>query len=84
MVFLGEAHLNDTIRIHLAAYAYARKLKEAGIIHYAIEAYERGNDVFDRLNKGESVDLSGVDVGPAVSRVVDPDYAAQVRANYYF
>lgn len=65
VLFLADNHSNFSIRLHIAK--HARELREAGITHYAIEADEGGKDVFDRLNQGEEVDLSGVDIGPAES-----------------
>jgi len=62
ILFLGENHSNTAIREHIQQHAV--NLKNAGITHYAIEAKDTGNEVFERLNKGEAVDLSRVDVGP--------------------
>ncbi len=74
VLFLAEKHNNHPIRRHLVQ--YARDIKAAGITHYAIEAKEEGNAVFERLNKGgESVDLSKVDVGPGGA-----DYEETIRA----
>lgn len=73
VVFLAENHSNHPIRKHLAQ--HVADLKAAGITHYAIEAKEAGNEVFERLNKGEQVDLSRVDVGPGRA-----DYEEAIRA----
>lgn len=62
VLLLAENHVDHSIRHHLVQ--HARNLKAAGITHYAIEANEAGNVVFERLNRGEAVDLSKVDVGP--------------------
>lgn len=64
-LLLADNHSNSSIRLHIAQ--HAQELKEAGITHYAIEADDKGKAVFDRLNQGEDVDLSGLDVGPAES-----------------
>lgn len=61
-LFLGETHFNSSIRRHLVHNAI--ELKRIGITHYAIEAADKGKPVFDRINKGDQVDLSRVDVGP--------------------
>lgn len=63
VLFLADNHSNLSIRLHIAQ--HAQELKEIGITHYAIEADDRGKVVFDRLNQGEEVDLSGVDIGRA-------------------
>ncbi|MBI2338221.1 hypothetical protein HYU95_03465 [Candidatus Daviesbacteria bacterium] len=73
VLFLAENHGNHPIRHHLAQ--HARDIKAAGITHYAIEANEAGNAVFERLNRGEAVDLSKVDVGPGRA-----DYETAIRA----
>jgi hypothetical protein len=73
VLFLAESHSNYPIRKHIAQ--HAKDLKAAGITHYAIEAYETGNDFFDKLNKGKPVDLSKVDVGPGRA-----DYEEAIRA----
>ncbi len=73
VLFLGENHRNHSIRRHLVQ--HARELKKAGITHYAIEANEGGNTIFEKLNRGESVDLSQVDVGPGRT-----DYEDAIRA----
>lgn len=73
VLFLAENHSNHPIRDHVVQ--HARDIKAAGITHYAIEANEAGNAVFERLNKGEAVDLSKVDVGPGRA-----DYEAAIRA----
>jgi len=73
VLFFAENHSNHSIRRHLARNAHA--LKTAGITHYAIEAKEQGNEVFEQLNRGESVDLSRVDVGPGRH-----DYEDTIRA----
>lgn len=73
VLFLGEDHSNHAIRDHVASHAV--DLKQAGVTHYAIEAKDEGNAVFKRLNNGEAVDLSGVDVGPGRE-----DYELAIRA----
>ncbi len=73
VLFLAENHSNHPIRHHLAQ--HARDIKAAGITHYAIEAKEAGNEVFEKLNNGEAVDLSRVDVGPGRA-----DYEEAIRA----
>jgi hypothetical protein len=65
VLFLGDNHSNSSIRLHIAQ--HSKELKEAGVTHYTIEAKDSGRNVFDRLNNGENVDLSTVDVGPAES-----------------
>jgi len=73
VLFLGEIHSNSAIREHIQQ--HAANLKAAGITHYAIEAIDNGNDIFERLNRGEAVDLSRVDVGPGRR-----DYEAAILA----
>lgn len=73
VLFLAENHFDHSIRHHLVQ--HAKNLKAAGITHYAIEANEAGNVVFERLNRGEAVDLSKVDVGPGGA-----DYQAAISA----
>lgn len=73
VLFLGDNHGNQPIRKHLVT--YSRRIKTAGITHYAVEAKESGNEVFERLNRGEQVDLSKVDVGPGRQ-----DYEEVIRA----
>ena len=72
VLFLAENHRNYSIRYHLAH--HARTLKAAGITHYAIEAQESGNEFFEKLNKGEPVDFSHVDIGPGGA-----DYEEAIR-----
>jgi hypothetical protein len=73
ILFLGEDHSNHSIRSHVQR--HAAQLREAGITHYAIEADEAGNEVFEGLNHGENVDLTSVDVGPG-----QEDYRAAILA----
>ena len=63
VLFLGERHDDNTIREHIIS--SAPDFKAAGITHYAIEAPEVGNVTLARFNRGEQVDLSTIDVGPA-------------------
>jgi hypothetical protein len=74
VVFLAdENHSDPSIRRHISE--HARDLKAAGITHYAIEANEEGNRVLERLNRGEQVDLSQIDVGPGRA-----DYEEAIKA----
>lgn len=73
IVFLAENHSNRAIRSHLAR--HAGNLKAAGITHYTIEASDKGKETFDRLSRGEDVDLSRVDVGPGRNDYEDVIYA---------
>ena len=76
VLLLGENHGNNSIssiRTHLADQAKA--LRDAGITHYAIEAPP--NEVFDRLNKGEQVDLNSVQLGPPMPNT---NYEETIRA----
>lgn len=63
VLFLGERHDDNSIREHIISSAV--DLKAAGITHYAIEAPEVENVTLTRFNRGEQVDLSTIDVGPA-------------------
>lgn len=62
VVFLGENHNNHAIREHVLR--HAQEIKDSGITHYAIEADEASNEVLEKLNNGEPVDISNIDVGP--------------------
>ena len=73
VLFLAEDHSNHAIRQHLVR--HAADLRKAGITHYAIEANEAGNVVFEKLGGNESVDLSQVDVGPGRA-----DYEEAIKA----
>ena len=73
VLFLAENHSNHAIRSHIVS--HAADLRRAGITHYAIEANEASNQALERLNAGEDVDLSKVDLGPGRE-----DYEKAVRA----
>lgn len=73
VLLLGEFHKNSPIRTHLSQ--HAADLKAAGVTHYGIEAPQT-EEVFDRLNRGENVDLSQVRVGPTMA----DNYEEAVRA----
>lgn len=78
VVLLGETHENSPIRDHLARMATA--FRNAGITHYAIEASSTGRTTFDRLNAGEQVDLSQVQVGPFVPSEGRSNYETTIKA----
>lgn len=66
VLFLGSNHLNLLVVAgHIAQ--YAREFKRLGITHYAIEAQPQTAGALEKLNKGEDVDLSDVELCPEQS-----------------
>ncbi len=73
VLFLAESSNDERIREHIVA--FAGELRSAGITHYAIEAPETSKAAIGRLNRGEDVDLSEVELG-----LIPSNYEFAVRA----
>lgn len=73
VILLGEGHYNEAVREHIAQNAAI--FRGHGITHYGIEASSHIQPLLDELNAGQTVNFSGVKLGPVAG-----NYEVAVRA----